>query len=168
MESGKVYVRNYVREGGEKDSPVDPFSSEHSKENHVPNTMQQDKTTMSETSRYRRDKQPNLEIIVAKFVPVDTLIKQSPYSKQSKKRKGSRVSEIPSKPNRRTKLINQLRLNSKALWNPSLKDRQPIVIEDRDTEEDICGFSNMEEMVIHTWKRWQEIKQRRNTIKGRP
>jgi hypothetical protein len=86
-------------------------------------------------------------------VPVETLMKESPEAKQSRKRKGNQDPEMPSKPNRKTRITNQLRLNSKALFNPSLKDHQPIVIEDEDTEEDISGFANMEEMVIHTLKK---------------
>jgi hypothetical protein len=42
-----------------------------------------------------------------------------------------------------------------------LKDQQPIVIEDEDTEEDISGFSNMEEMDIHTLKNMTRDKERK-------
>jgi hypothetical protein len=59
---------------------------------------------------------------------------------------------MPSKPNKKTKLTNQLRLKSKEIFNPYLKYQQPIVIEDEDTEENISIFYNMLEMVIHTLK----------------
>jgi hypothetical protein len=62
-------------------------------------------------------------------MPVETFIKEYLEAKQSKKRKGSWVPEIPNKPNRKTRLTNQLRLNSKALFDPSLKEKNPIVIE---------------------------------------
>jgi hypothetical protein len=41
-----------------------------------------------------------------------------------------------------------LRLDSKAIFNPSLKDPQTIVIEDDGSHE----FSIMEEIVVHTLK----------------
>jgi hypothetical protein len=152
MESGKVFVINYIRQGGEQVTPPGPLSPKHSEDELVTTTMQQDKTPRTKTRRQKKAKQLSPEIVAAEFVPVDTLIKESPEAKQSRKRKGSQDPEIPSKPNRKTRLTNQLRLNSKEIFNPSLKDQQPIVIEDEDTEEDISGFSNMEEMAIHTLK----------------
>jgi hypothetical protein len=149
MGSGKLYARNYIIQGGEQAILVGPLSPKHSKEKHVPNTMKQEKTTRSNTSRQRRDKQTSPKIVAIDFVPVDTLIKESHEAKKSKNRKGRDVPRIPSKPNRRTRLTNQLRLNYKALFNPSLKYQQPIVIEDEGTKEDISRFENMEEMDIH-------------------
>jgi len=67
-------------------------------------------------------------------VSLDIQIEYSPMEKQSKKRKGSQVPEIPSKSNRKISLTNQLRLKSKALFDPYLKEKNPIVIEDQDTE----------------------------------
>jgi len=66
-----------------------------------------------------------------------------------------------NKPNRKTRLTNQLRLNYKALFNPSLKEKKPIIIEDEDIEEDLSEFSNMEEMAIHTLKgmTWDKARQ---------
>jgi hypothetical protein len=61
---------------------------------------------------------------------------------------------MPIKPNRKTRITNQLRLNSKALFNPSLKDHQPIVIEDEDTEEDISGFANMLSSILTAIYPW--------------
>ena len=58
------------------------------------------------------------------------------------------------KPNRKTRINNQLILNSKALFNPSLKDPQPIVIED----EENSRFANMEEMESHTLNKMTGIK----------
>jgi len=49
-------------------------------------------------------------------------------------------------------LTNQLRLKSKSLFNPSLKEHKLIVIEDQDTGEETPGFTNMEEMAIQTLK----------------
>jgi len=59
---------------------------------------------------------------------------------------------MPRKPNRKTKLTNQLRLNSKAFFDPSLKYQNPIVIEDQDTDEDLFEFTKLEDMAIHTLK----------------
>jgi hypothetical protein len=50
-------------------------------------------------------------------------------------------------------MTNQLRLNSKALFDPSLKEKKPIVIDDQGTNEDPYEFTNMEEMAIHTLKK---------------
>jgi hypothetical protein len=72
--------------------------------------------------------------------------------KHRKKRKGSQVPKIPRKPNKKMRLTNQLRLNSKALFNPSLKYQNPIVTEDQYIDEDLFEFSNMEDMDIHTLK----------------
>jgi len=59
---------------------------------------------------------------------------------------------MPSKPNRKTKLTNQLRINSKALFDPYLKEKKMIIIEYQDTNEEPSRFRNMEEMTIHTLK----------------
>jgi hypothetical protein len=48
----------------------------------------------------------------------------------------------------KTRITNQLRLNSKALFKPSLKYPQPIMIEDDDSHE----FSRMEEIAINVLK----------------
>jgi hypothetical protein len=69
---------------------------------------------------------------------------------------------MPNKPNRKTRITNQLRLNSKALFKPSLKDPQPIVIEDDDNPE----FSSMEEMVVHTLKKMTGDKGKLEFCKG--
>jgi hypothetical protein len=65
-------------------------------------------------------------------------------------------------------LTNQLRLNSKALFDPSLKEKKPIVIEDQDTDEDPSGFTNMEEMAIHTLKEMPVGKTKRSATRDRP
>jgi hypothetical protein len=38
------------------------------------------------------------------------------------------------------------------MFDPSLKEKKPILIEDGDTNEDLSKFANMEEMAIHTLK----------------
>jgi len=53
-------------------------------------------------------------------------------------------------------------VNSKALFNSSLKDPQPIVIED----EYNSGFVNMEEMVVHTLKKMTGDKEKLKFCKG--
>jgi hypothetical protein len=53
-----------------------------------------------------------------------------------------------------------LGLNSKAVFDLSLKEKNPIIIEDEDTEEDLLEFSNMEEMDIHTFKEMTGDKER--------
>jgi hypothetical protein len=79
-------------------------------------------------------------------VPSDTQIGEPPEEKQGRKKKGKQVPGMPSKPNRKTRLTNQLRLNSKSLFNPSLKEHKLIVIEDQDTEKIPLG--------LPTWKKW--------------
>jgi hypothetical protein len=73
-----------------------------------------------------RSKQHSPKIVNGEFAPMETFIKESPKSKQNRKRKGSQGPRMPSNPNRKTKITNQLRLNFKELFNPSLKDPQPI------------------------------------------
>jgi hypothetical protein len=63
-------------------------------------------------------------------------------------------------------LTNQLRINSKALFDPSLKEQKPIVIEDQDTNEEPSRFTNMEEMTIHTLKEMPVGKTRNKRNKG--
>jgi hypothetical protein len=99
-------------------------------------------------------------------VHVETLIKESLVANKSKRRKGSQDPEMPSKPNRKTRLTNQLRLNSKAIFNPSLKYQQPIVIEDEEIEDHISGFDNMEKMAIHTLKMMAGDKEKNKYNKG--
>jgi hypothetical protein len=59
-----------------------------------------------------------------------------------------------------------LRLNSKAMFDSSLKEQKSIVIEDRDTNEDLFEFANMEEMAIHTLKGMTGDKIRHKRNKG--
>jgi hypothetical protein len=56
--------------------------------------------------------------------------------------------EAPRNLNIKTRIINQLRLNSKALFKTSLKDPQPIVIKD----DDSLKFSSMKEMTVNVLK----------------
>jgi hypothetical protein len=64
----------------------------------------------------------NKEVIKEKAIPIEAPPKTSPPSRHDMKRKGEKNYEFPSKPNRKTRITNQLRLNSKALFKPSLKD----------------------------------------------
>jgi hypothetical protein len=93
---------------------------------------------------------------------VKILLKESPKAKKRKKMKLNQSNMMPNNPNRKTKITNQLRLNSKALFKPSLKDPQPIVIEDDDNPK----FSNMEEMVFHTMKNMTGDKGKLKLCKG--
>jgi len=52
------------------------------------------------------------------------------------------------------------------LFNPSLKEKKPIIIEDEDIEEDLYEFSNMEEMTIHTLKGMTGDNARHKCSKG--
>jgi hypothetical protein len=88
------------------------------------------------------------EVIKGKVVPVQASPKTSPAARQDKKRKGEKNIEATSKPNIKTRITNQLRLKSKALFNPSLKYPQLIVIEDDDSPE----FSSMKEMEVNVLK----------------
>jgi hypothetical protein len=63
----------------------------------------------------------NKELIKGKVVPVESLPKTPPAARQYRKRKGEHYIAAPSNPNEKTRIINQLRLNSKALFKPSLK-----------------------------------------------
>jgi len=102
--------------------------------------MQQGKIPKTKMKGQMRLKQHNPEIVNEKSVPMETLLKDSLEDTKNRKTEGNQGPGMPSKPNRKTRIINQLRLNSKELFNPSLKDPQPIIIED----EDSFGFSNME------------------------
>jgi hypothetical protein len=110
-----------------------------------------------------KEKQHSPKIFRADFIPMETLLKESPKAKKRKKRKGNQSIGMPNKPNRKTKITNQLRLNSKALFKPSLKDPQPIVIED---DDDSPEFSSMEEMVVHTLKKMTGDKRKLEFCKG--
>jgi hypothetical protein len=57
-------------------------------------------------------------------------------------------------------------LNSKALFDPYLKEKNPIVIEYEDIEEDLSEFSNMEEMDIHTLKGMTRDKTKKKCDEG--
>jgi hypothetical protein len=52
------------------------------------------------------------------------LPKTSLATKQDKKRKGEQNIERPSEPNKKTRITNQLRLNSKDIFKPSLREPQ--------------------------------------------
>jgi hypothetical protein len=52
------------------------------------------------------------------------------------------------------------------LFDPSLKEKNPIVIEDQDTDEDPSEFTNMEEMAIHTLKKDARGKDQEETQQG--
>jgi hypothetical protein len=93
---------------------------------------------------------------------VETLLKESPEDKKRNKRKGNKSIGIPNKANRKARITNQLRLNSKALFKRSLKDPQPIVIED----DEIHELSSMEEMVVHTLKKMTRDKGKLEFCKG--
>jgi hypothetical protein len=121
---------------------------------------------MTKTRKQRKNKQHSLEIVAAEFAPVETFMKESLEAKHSRKRKKNQDLEMPIKPNRKTRITNQLRLNPKELFNPSLKDHQPIVIEDEDIEDDIYGFANMEEMVVHKLKNMTRDKGRMKYNEG--
>jgi hypothetical protein len=60
----------------------------------------------------------NNEVVKGKVVPTKSLPKKSPASKQDRKRKGEQKIETLGKPNKKNRITNQLRLNSKALFKP--------------------------------------------------
>jgi hypothetical protein len=78
----------------------------------------------------------------------------------------NQASGMPIKTNRKTRLTNQLSLNYKALFDPSLNDQNPIVIEDEDIEEYLSEFYNMEEIAIHTIKGMTRHKARQKCSEG--
>jgi hypothetical protein len=57
-------------------------------------------------------------------------------------------------------------LKSNALFDPSLKEKKIIVIEDKDIDEDLFEFSNMEDLVIHTLKGMTGEKARQKHSEG--
>jgi hypothetical protein len=98
----------------------------HSEKEQVTPIMQQGKVPKTKMRGKMRSKQHSPEIVKVEFIPMETLLKDSLQAKKNRKRKGTQGPGMPSKPNRKTKITNQLRLNSKALFNPSLKDPQPL------------------------------------------
>jgi hypothetical protein len=118
----------------------------------VPTDMSAKKTPKLKPSKQQRNKQVIPKEVIVEFGPLDTNIREPAEEKRGRKKKGKQVPKMPSKPNRNTRLTNQLRLNSKALFNPSLKEKNVIVIEDQDTNEELFGFTKKEEMAIHTLK----------------
>jgi hypothetical protein len=82
-------------------------------------------------------------------------------NKTGRERENKELKHQASK-TKKTRIINQLRMNSKALFKPSLKDPQPIVIEDDDSPE----FSSMEEMAVNILKRMTVKKEKSKSNKG--
>jgi hypothetical protein len=80
-ESGKVYVRNYIRKGEKQASPIVQSSPEHLEDKPMPNAMQVDKTPKLKTSKQRRNKYASPDIIAAEFVSLDTQIEEPPVEK---------------------------------------------------------------------------------------
>jgi hypothetical protein len=80
-ESGKVYVRNYIRKEENRPSQQGQLSPEHIEDKPMPTTMQEDKTPKLKTSRQRRSKQASPDIVATKFVSLDTQIEDSPVEK---------------------------------------------------------------------------------------
>jgi len=77
---------------------------------------------------------------------METLLKEYFEDNKRNKRKGNKSIGNPNKTNKKTRITNQFRLKSKALFKLSLKDPLPIGIEDDDNPK----FSSMEEIVsIH-------------------
>jgi hypothetical protein len=62
--------------------------------------MQHDKIPKKKTRGQRKTKQHSLKIVLAEFVPMDTLIKESPQAKHNRKRKGNQDPGMPNKPRR--------------------------------------------------------------------
>jgi hypothetical protein len=61
------------------------------------------------------------EVVKGKVDPTKALPKETPAARQERNRKGEQNIEATSKPNKKTRITNQLRLNSKSLFKPSLK-----------------------------------------------
>jgi hypothetical protein len=101
-------------------------------------------------------------VVKGKDVPTEALPKASLAARQDKKRKGRQNIETPSNPNNKTRIKNQLRLNSKDLFKPTLKDPQQIVIKDDDNLE----FSSMEEMAVNVLKGMEMKKEKSKSNEG--
>jgi hypothetical protein len=130
------------------ETPQRSLSSNHSEEDQKTPIEQQPNKPVTRMRGKIGPGSRSKEVIKGKVVPAEASPKTSPPARQDRKRKGEKNIEFPSKPNRKTRIMNQLRLNSKALFKPSLKDPQPILIEDDDSPE----FSSMEEMEVNVLK----------------
>jgi hypothetical protein len=174
-ESPRMQLRSSMGKGKERKSgkashmhpptletPQRSLSSNHSEEEQRTPIKQQPKKPVTRMRGKLGSRSCNNEVVKGKVVPTKALPKTSPASRQDRKRKGEQNIETPSKPNRKTRITNQLRLNSKALFKPSLKDPQPIVIEDDDNPE----FSSMEEMEVNVLKGMTVKKEKSNPNEG--
>lgn len=98
------------------------LSSSHSEEEQRTPIEQQPNKPVTRMRGQLGSGSRNNEVVKGKAVPIEALPKISPAARQDRKRKGEQNIEAPSKPNKKTRITNQLRLNSKALFKPSLKD----------------------------------------------
>jgi hypothetical protein len=78
----------------------------------------------------------------------DIPIEKPPMIRQSKRNKGKQPANCPSRP--KTWPTNKLRLNSKALSKPSMKEEKLIIIDDDDILENILEITKKERMTIKT------------------
>jgi hypothetical protein len=95
-----------------------PFSPRNVKYTHVTPTKKQGK--LPKMRGKMKEKQHNPEIFREDFIPVETLLKESHEDNKRKKRKWNQSIGMPNKTNRKIRITNQLRLNSKALFKPAL------------------------------------------------
>jgi hypothetical protein len=117
------------------ETPQRSLSSNHSEEEQKNPIEQQPDKPVTQMRGEIGTGSRSKEMLKGKYVPVEALPKTPPTSRQDKKRKGEQNIEFPRKKNIKTIITNQLRLKSKALFKPSLKYPQPIVIEDDDSPE---------------------------------
>ena len=80
-ESGKVYVRNYVRKGEKQACPTVQPPHEHLEVEPVPTSRQVEKTPKFKSSKHKRNKQSSAEVVASKFVSFDTQIEEPPEEK---------------------------------------------------------------------------------------
>jgi hypothetical protein len=88
------------------------YHPSHYEDAQVTPTMQQGKVPKTKMRGKMRSKQHSPKIVTAEFVHMETLIKESPEAKQSRKRKENQDPEIPIKPNRKTRDQGQHIINS--------------------------------------------------------
>jgi hypothetical protein len=75
-ESGKFYVKNYVRKGEKQAFPTTQPPHEHLEVETIPIARKVEKTPKFKSSKHKRNKQASAEVVASKFVSFDTQIKE--------------------------------------------------------------------------------------------
>jgi hypothetical protein len=95
------------------ETPQRSLSSNHLEEEQRTPIEHQPKKALTRLRGKIGSRSHNNEVVKGKVVPTKALPKTSPAARQDRKRKGEQNIEKPSKTNKKTRITNQLRLNSK-------------------------------------------------------